>query len=159
MSREEQNGTGAKRYLRLAGRNAGLCTELGRESRETVWIRERFEDVARSQNLSGRGALDRLVFARLYGRPPEKSTEQLSIRYWRTGRHKPQSRGAMPGPGAALALDEADTAFLLQATTTALIGFSLPPTIRTRSTAGAEAIWKLWRPNTWPRSTRWNWSD
>lgn len=91
-----------------------LCTELGRESRETVWIRERFEDVARSQNLSGRGALDRLVFARLYGRPPEKSTEQLSIRYWRTGRHKPQSREQCLALGRALALDEADTAFLLQ---------------------------------------------
>ena len=91
-----------------------LCTGLGQESRETVWIRDRFEDVARSQNLSGRGALDRLVFARLYGRPPEKSTKQLPIRYWRTGRHKPQSREQCLALGRALALDEADTAFLLQ---------------------------------------------
>lgn len=91
-----------------------LCTEPGWASRETLWIRERFEDVARSQNLSGRGALDRLVFARLYGRPPEKSTEQLPIRYWRTGRHKPQSREQCLALGRALALDEADTVFLLQ---------------------------------------------
>lgn len=91
-----------------------LCTEPGWESRETAWIRERFEDVARSQGLSGRGALDRLVFERLYGRQPEKSTEQLAVRYWRTGRHKPQSREQCLALGRALALNPADEAFLLQ---------------------------------------------
>ncbi len=91
-----------------------LCTKSGWESLETVWIRKRFEDVARSQNLNGRGALDRLVFERLYGRQPKKSTEHLPIRYWRTGRHKPQSRELCLALGRALALDETDTAFLLQ---------------------------------------------
>ena len=79
-----------------------LCTASEQESRERIWIRERFEDVARSQHLSGRGALDRLVFERLYGRQPEKSTEQLPIRYWRTGRHKPQSREQCLALGRAL---------------------------------------------------------
>lgn len=91
-----------------------LCTVSEQESRERIWIRERFEDVARSQHLSGRGALDRLVFERLYGRQPEKSTEQLPIRYWRTGRHKPQSREQCLALGRALELEPADAAFLLQ---------------------------------------------
>lgn len=91
-----------------------LCTEPGWESRERLWIRERFEAVARSQNLSGRGMLDRLIFERLYGRPPEKSTEQLTIRYWRTGQHKPQSREQCLALGQALGLDTADTDVLLR---------------------------------------------
>lgn len=91
-----------------------LCTASEQESRERIWIRERFEDVARSQCLSGRGALDRLVFERLYGRQPTKSTEQLPIRYWRTGRHKPQSREQCLALGRVLELETADVAFLLQ---------------------------------------------
>ena len=124
-----------------------LCTELGRESRETVWIRERFEDVARSQNLSGRGGRRKKVPSSYpfdTGAPGGTNPRAGSNAWpwgglWRWMRQTPPSS--------------------CRATTTALIGFSLPPTIRTRSTAGAEAIWKLWRPNTWPRSTRWNWSD
>ena len=91
-----------------------LCTASKQESQERIWIRERFEDVARSQHLSGRGALDRLVFERLYGRQPEKSTEQLPIRYWRTGRHKPQSREQCLALGRALELEKAEITFLLQ---------------------------------------------
>lgn len=91
-----------------------LCTAPEQASRERIWIRERFEDVARSQSLSGRGALDRLVFERLYGRQPEKSTEQLPIRYWRTGRHKPQSREQCLALGRALELEKAEITFLLQ---------------------------------------------
>lgn len=91
-----------------------LCTAWEQESRERIWIRERFEDVARSQSLSGRSALDRLVFERLYGRQPEKSTEQLPIRYWRTGQHKPQSREQCLALGRALELEPTDAAFLLQ---------------------------------------------
>lgn len=91
-----------------------LCTEPGQESQEAIWIRARFEDVARARNLSGRGTLDRVVFERLNGRQPEKSTEQLAIRYWRTGRHKPHSREQCLALGRALELGPADTAFLLQ---------------------------------------------
>lgn len=91
-----------------------LCTASEEESQERIWIRERFEDVARSQGLSGRGALDRLVFERLYGRQPEKSTEQLTVRYWRTGRHKPQSREQCLALGRALGLVGPDMSFLLQ---------------------------------------------
>lgn len=91
-----------------------LCTASEQESQERIWIRERFEDVARSQSVGSRGALDRLVFERLYGRQPEKSTEQLTVRYWRTGRHKPQSRELCLALGRALALEETEMAFLLQ---------------------------------------------
>lgn len=91
-----------------------LCTAEEQESRETVWIRERFEDMAQAQNLGRRGELDRLVFERLYGRTPGSRTEQLPIRYWRTGRHKPQSREQCLALGRALALEEAEMAFLLQ---------------------------------------------
>lgn len=91
-----------------------LCTAPEQESQERIWIRERFEDVARSQRVSGRGELDRLVFERLYGRQPEKSTGQLTVRYWRTGRHKPQSREQCLALGQALALKETEMAFLLQ---------------------------------------------
>lgn len=91
-----------------------LCTAPETESREIAWIRERFEDTARSQNLRRRGQLDRLVFERLYGRSPEKSTEQLPIRYWRTGRHKPQSRELCLALGQALDLEKAEIPFLLQ---------------------------------------------
>ena len=90
-----------------------LCTASEQESQERIWIRERFEDVARSQSVGSRGALDRLVFERLYGRRPEKSTEQLTVRYWRTGRHKPQSRELCLALGRALALEEAEKPFLL----------------------------------------------
>lgn len=95
-------------------RTLALCTQSGQASREALWVRERFEDVARSQSLRRRGALDQLIFARLNGRQPEKSTEQLAIRYWRTGRHKPHSREQCLALGQALELGPADTAFLLQ---------------------------------------------
>lgn len=91
-----------------------LCTAPEEESRETAWIRERFEDAARSGNLSRRGVLDRLVFERLYGRPPETSAEQVTVRYWRTGRHKPQSREQCLALGRALVLEETEMRFLLQ---------------------------------------------
>ena len=91
-----------------------FCTASEQESQERIWIRERFEDVAQSQGVSGRGALDRLVFERLYGRQPEKSTEQLTVRYWRTGRHKPQSREQCLALGRALGLEGPDMSFLLQ---------------------------------------------
>ena len=59
-----------KETLDWLEKTLALCTESGWESRETAWIRERFENVARSQSLNGRGALDRLVYERLYGRQP-----------------------------------------------------------------------------------------
>lgn len=91
-----------------------LCTAFEPPSQESRFIREQFAKLAQVNGIARKKELDRLVFERMYGRKPEKDTDFLSIRYWRTGRHKPQSREQCLSLGLALELGPEDTLFLLQ---------------------------------------------
>ena len=91
-----------------------LCTAFEPPSRESRFIREQFEKLAQANGITRKNELDRLVFERMYGRKAEKNTDSLTIRYWRTGRHKPQSREQCLALGRSLDLGPEDMRFLIQ---------------------------------------------
>lgn len=78
-------------------------------------MQEQFDALGTTYGLSRRGDVDRLIFQKLYGRLPKKESEILKIRYWRTGRHKPQSREQCLELGRALELDKEKSLYLIQA--------------------------------------------
>lgn len=58
--------------------------------------------------------VDRLIFEKMNGRCPLRDSEILKIRYWRTGRHKPQSREQCLELTRALELEPEEARYLLQ---------------------------------------------
>ena len=81
---------------------------------EVVWLREKFDSFGAKYGMARRQDIDQLIFQKMYGRCPDKESQLLKIRYWRTGRHKPQNREQCLELGRALELDEAETLYLLQ---------------------------------------------
>lgn len=90
------------------------ATENLSPSDEAVWLRERFHMLGAKYGISRQQDIDCLVFQKISGHPPIKDSQLLKIRYWRTGRHKPQNREQCLELGHALELDEKDTLYLLQ---------------------------------------------
>ncbi len=84
-------------------------------SDEAVWIQEKFDSFGVKYGLARRQDIDRLIYQKLTGRCPERDSQLLKIRYWRTGRHKPQSREQCLQLGKALNLEKEDLRYMLQA--------------------------------------------
>lgn len=90
------------------------CTSRTEESEEICWIQSKFEELGKQSGLTRKQDIDRLVFEKMNGRCPDKESEILKIRYWRTGRHKPQNRAQCLELARALELSEEETRYLLQ---------------------------------------------
>lgn len=58
------------------------------ERPELSWLKKQFEQFAEKEGIAGRKMTDTRLYERLYGQLPEKQTDTLKIRYWRTGRHR-----------------------------------------------------------------------
>lgn len=94
---------------------AKKCILLGNEKRpELEWVRNRYEWIQEKYNLKNKTETDRFLYERMHGRTPEKNTEFLKIRYWRTGKYVPGSREQCLMFGKALELSEDDLRFMMQ---------------------------------------------
>ena len=64
--------------------------------------------------LNSRKETDILIYERMYGRQPERTSDYLKVRYWRTGRYTPANRSVCLNLAQALELSQDETKFLLQ---------------------------------------------
>ena len=90
------------------------ATEKAFPSDEIVWLQEKFDSLGMKYGMERRQDIDRLVFQKMTGNCLVKDSQLLKIRYWRTGRHKPQSRQQCFEFGRALELDQNENCYLLQ---------------------------------------------
>lgn len=94
---------------------AKRCISLGEMKRpELAWVRNRHESIQKKYNLKNKTETDRFLYERMYGHAPEKATEFLKIRYWRTGKYVPGSRKNCLLFGKALELSEDEIRFMLK---------------------------------------------
>ena len=81
---------------------------------ETVWLQQQVDRVTQMEGLCGRLETDRLLFERMYARPP-KQNDTVKLRYWRTGRHLPSGREEALRYARALQFSPAEELYFLQA--------------------------------------------
>lgn len=94
---------------------AEMCMEpLPGERAENRWLKERYEEFRRRHGGIGKAEADVSIYRTMYGAEPEKPSDVLKIRYWRTGRHLPINREQCEGFGKAMELSENHARFLLQ---------------------------------------------
>lgn len=91
-----------ERLIRLA--EECLLRE-GKERPELVWLKGIYERFRADCGLLGKSEADSLIFEKMYSRAPEKASDVLKIRYWRTGRHVPADRTQLLSFGKALNMD------------------------------------------------------
>ena len=84
------------------------------ERPELRWLKRQFDQFAEKEGIAGKKMADLRLYERLYGQLPQKETDTLKIRYWRTGRHLPATYEQCQALGWALHLDQKDQRFLLQ---------------------------------------------
>lgn len=91
------------------------CLALGKEERpEKRWLRDVYDQFREKNGKLGKAEADRLLYRRIYGRSPQRPSDTLKIRYWRTGRHLPIDRNQCLAFGKALELSEEEVRFLIQ---------------------------------------------
>lgn len=90
------------------------CIAMEGEKRpELQWLNEKYEKFRKKYGLRNKKAADRFLYERMYGKVPQKETEYLKLRYWRTGNCLPGNREQCFLYGRALELSGEDMRFLL----------------------------------------------
>ncbi len=93
---------------------AGTCIRLGDGERpEMIWLKERYERFRSVEGIFKKNEADELIYAKMYASLPQKPSDTLKIRYWRTGRHMPLNRSQCVAFGRALDLSEEEQKELL----------------------------------------------
>lgn len=83
------------------------CLKKEKELRpELLWLQKMYERFCEREGAVKKGEADRILYQRMYGKNPEKSSDLLKIRYWRTGRHLPANREQCRRFGEALGLEK-----------------------------------------------------
>ena len=91
------------------------CLMRGQEERpELVWLKERYDRFRKKYELLGKQEADRLIFEKMYSNVPQKSSDTLKIRYWRTGHHVPSNREQCLAFGKALDMNPEELDYLLR---------------------------------------------
>ena len=91
------------------------CLDLGKAERpEQQWMEQVYDRFRAENGNLGKAEADQLIFYKMYAAEPVKGSDTLKIRYWRTGRHLPISRGQCLMFGKALQLSEEEGRFLIQ---------------------------------------------
>lgn len=105
-----------KQYtMRDVTKLAETCISLGKSARpELLWLKSRYDHVRSRYHLRNKTETDKFLYERMYGSAPERESEYLKIRYWRTGKYMPGNRNQCMLFGKALDLSEADMEFLIQ---------------------------------------------
>lgn len=94
---------------------AKKCILLGYKKRpELEWVKEKYEYIQEKYALKNKTETDRFLYEKMHGLAPEKSTEFLKIRYWRTGKYVPGSREQCLLFGKALELSVEELRFMMQ---------------------------------------------
>ncbi len=93
---------------------ARACIRLGEEERpEMVWLKKRYERFRKAEGIFKKTEADELIYAKMYASLPQRPSDTLKIRYWRTGRHMPVNRSQCVAFGRALDLSEEEQRELL----------------------------------------------
>ena len=94
---------------------ARTCILLGEEPRpELFWLKSRYKQIQGKYGLKSKTATDSFLYEKMYGVRPEKPSQTLKIRYWRTGKYTPGNRKQCEMLGKALELTEPEMQFLIQ---------------------------------------------
>ncbi len=91
------------------------CISLGKVARpELSWLKSRYDRVRSRYHLKNKTETDKYLYERMYGNAPEKESEYLKIRYWRTGKYMPGNRRQCVLFGKAMELSETEMEYLIQ---------------------------------------------
>lgn len=94
---------------------AKACISLRNKGRpEVEWIQRIYDRFRKEYRLPGKAETDRFIFEKMYSRIPEKASDVLKIRYWRTGRHIPGNRTQCLSFGRALELSGEEMNYFIQ---------------------------------------------
>lgn len=96
---------------------AKQCVKMGQSGKkrpEILWLQNVYERFYREAGLDGKADADGLIYKKIYGCIPDKPSDTLKIRYWRTGYHTPINREQCLAFGKALELDEKEMTCLIQ---------------------------------------------
>lgn len=109
-------GDGMKQYtMGDVTELARTCIALGKGPRpELSWLKSRYDLVRSRYHLKNKTETDKFLYERMYGSAPEKESEFLKIRYWRTGKYMPGNRTQCVLFGKALDLTETEMEILIQ---------------------------------------------
>ncbi len=86
-----------------------------KERPELIWLKGIYERFRADCGLLEKSGADSLIFEKMYSYAPEKVSDVLKIRYWRTGRHVPVNREQLLKFGKALNMDSLELDFLMRA--------------------------------------------
>lgn len=91
------------------------CLENEKKPRpELLWLQEMYRRFCEREGIIKKAGGDILLYQRMYGKMPEKNSDILKIRYWRTGRHLPANREQCSKFAEALGLGEKEKKYLFQ---------------------------------------------
>ena len=91
------------------------CVKASQGERPEVRrLKNIYEELRKAKGLS-RAGMDALIYQRIYGKEPERTSSTLKIRYWRTGHHVPVNRDTALAFARALELPSRDTSWFLTA--------------------------------------------
>lgn len=94
---------------------AETCIELSMEERpEVAWLKAKHRQIQTQYKKKNKTDTDALLFEHMYGHAPEKTSELLKIRYWRTGKSTPGNRTQCLLLGKALKLSPDEMIYLIQ---------------------------------------------
>lgn len=81
---------------------------------EKQWLKRVYDRFRAENGQMGKAAADELLFRGMYAAEPDKPSDTLENRCWRTGRHLPVNREQCEMFGQALNLSEGERRFLIQ---------------------------------------------
>ncbi|MEE1030847.1 MAG: hypothetical protein U0L12_01760 [Ruminococcus sp.] len=97
-------------------RYAQEAIQLSAKEREEVkWLKERYECFRKEMGSMSKQETDNFIYEKMYGISPEKLSDTLKIRYWRTGHHVPNNREILISFAQALNLTKEEKRYLIRA--------------------------------------------
>lgn len=92
------------------------CLPTGKQERpENLWMQRMYERFRKESGNLRKAEADALLYRKMYDSFPERSSDTLKIRYWRTGHHLPGTRKQCIDFGQALGLSKEEQKYLIQA--------------------------------------------
>jgi len=82
---------------------------------EVEWLQEIYKRFMIEQDVIKKADGDIKLYELMYGRKPNKSSEIIKIRFWRTGQHLPADRKQMAMFAKALGMNEGEKMYFTQA--------------------------------------------
>lgn len=91
------------------------CLELEKDERpELKWLQGIYDRFRMEYSLRGKAEADNLIYEKMYSAIPQKTSDTLKIRFWRTGRHTPTNREQLLSFGKALNMTTEETDYFIK---------------------------------------------